>query len=283
MSQSSASLLGCPAPAKLNLFLHVTGRRADGYHTLQTAFRLIDWFDTLDFEVTPEPDVTLYGDCADVAPEDNLCMKAALALKQHCNIRQGVRINLHKRLPMGGGIGGGSSDAATALIALNHLWQAGLSRKQLMTLALPLGADVPFFLFGRDAFAEGIGDALQALTLSPARYVLIHPGVSVPTARIFQAEDLTRNSDPIRLADFAERTVRNDLQAVACRLYPEVRQAIEWLNPFAPAMMTGSGSCVFARCDDAALAESIVASCPAPWQARVVRSVERHPLDGWLR
>jgi len=220
-------LIGCPAPAKLNLFLHVVGRRADGYHLLQTAFRLLDWGDTLDFTLRTDGEIRRTSDVAGVPAEHDLVVRAARLLQAHTGCRLGAEIALHKVLPMGGGLGGGSSDAATTLIALNRLWDTGLTRTELQTLGLQLGADVPVFIFGCDAFAEGVGEALQPLELPPAWYVILSPGVSVPTAEIFCAEDLTRNTPLIKMADFAASTTRNDLQPVACNRYPEVKNAID--------------------------------------------------------
>lgn len=276
-------LLGCPAPAKLNLFLHVVGRRADGYHLLQTAFRLLDWGDSLDFSLRTDGLIRRVNEVPGVAEDADLVVRAARLLQTRTGTTLGADITVHKRLPMGGGIGGGSSDAATALIALNRLWRAGLSRAELQALGLQLGADVPVFVFGRDAFAEGVGEALQALELPAAWYVVISPGVSVPTAEIFSAEDLTRNTPPIKMADFAASTTRNDLQHVACRRYPPVQDAIDWLSARAPAMMTGSGACVFAEVPSEAEADRIMQSCPSPWKAWKARSLARHPLFEWLQ
>ncbi len=280
---AAAKLHGCPAPAKLNLFLHVTGRRADGYHLLQTAFRLLDLADTLDFDLRSDGLIHRRSALAGVAAADDLTVRAARLLQEHTGCRYGADITVHKRLPIGGGIGGGSSDAATTLIALNRLWDTGLSRAELQTLGLQLGADVPLFVFGRDAFAEGIGEALQAVELAPACYVLLYPGITVPTAAVFSAEDLTRNTAPIKMADFVTGITGNDLQAVACRLYPQVQAAIDWLQAYSPARMTGSGSCVFAQVDSAAQADHIVASCPPGWKAWKVCSLARHPLYEWLK
>ena len=275
-------LLGCPAPAKLNLFLHVVGRRADGYHLLQTAFRLLDWGDTLDFTRRDDGVIRRTTDIAGIAPEHDLVVRAARLLQAHTGCQLGADIAVHKVLPMGAGIGGGSSDAATTLIALNRLWQTGLGRAELQTLGLQLGADVPVFIFGRDAFAEGVGEALQPLELAPAWYVLVSPGVSIPTAEIFGAGDLTRNTPLIRMPDFAVSTTRNDLQAVACKRYPQVQSAIDWLGQHAPARMTGSGSCVFAEVASAQHADWVAAQCPPAWTAWKVRSSSRHPLFEWL-
>lgn len=274
---------GCPAPAKLNLFLHVVGRRADGYHLLQTAFRLLDWGDTLDFALRADGSVRRINDVPGVAEADDLVVRAARLLQAHTGCALGADIAVNKVLPMGGGIGGGSSDAATTLIALNRLWATGLSRAELQALGLQLGADVPVFIFGRDAFAEGVGEALQPLTLPPAWYVVVSPGVSVPTAEIFSAQDLTRDTAPIKMADFAASTTKNDLQAIACSRYPEVQRAIDWLNAHAPAMMTGSGACVFAEVPSEAEADRIARSCPPRWKAWKVRSIARHPLYEWLQ
>ncbi|ENO89129.1 4-(cytidine 5'-diphospho)-2-C-methyl-D-erythritol kinase [Thauera linaloolentis] len=275
-------LPGCPAPSKLNLFLHVVGRRADGYHLLQTAFRLLDWGDTLDFTLRGDGEIHRTTEVPGVPAEQDLVMRAARLLQAHTGCRLGADIALHKVLPMGGGIGGGSSDAATTLIALNRLWGTGLGRAELQALGLQLGADVPVFIFGRDAFAEGVGEALQPMALAPAWYVLVSPGVAVPTAEIFCAKDLTRDTPPIRMADFAACTTRNDLQPVACKLYPEVQSAVDWLMQHAPARMTGSGACVFAEAPSAQDAERIAASCPQRWSAWKVRSASRHPLYEWL-
>ncbi|WP_068808739.1 4-(cytidine 5'-diphospho)-2-C-methyl-D-erythritol kinase [Thauera phenolivorans] len=273
----------CPAPAKLNLFLHVVGRRADGYHLLQTAFRLLDWGDTLDFALREDGRIVRTSELAGVPADSDLVVRAARLLQETGGSRFGADIAVHKVLPMGGGIGGGSSDAATTLIALNHLWRTGLSRIELQTLALRLGADVPVFVFGRDAFAEGVGERLQPLDLPPAWYVVVAPGVSIPTAEIFSAPDLTRNSPLIKMPDFAASTTRNDLQAVACKRYPEVAQAIDWLGQHAPARMTGTGSCVFAEFASRDEAERIAARCPADWKAWSAASLPRHPLHDWLQ
>lgn len=275
-------LVGCPAPAKLNLFLHIVGRRADGYHLLQSVFRMLDWCDTLDFTLREDGAIHRCGDLAGVPPEQDLTVRAARLLQTHTGCPFGADITLHKVLPMGGGLGGGSSDAATTLIALDRLWGTGLTRAQLAGLGLQLGADVPFFIGGRDAFVEGIGEVLTAIDLPAAQYVVVSPAVHVATAEIFRASDLTRNTEPIRIADFAFRATRNDLQAVACRLNPEIAAAIEWLERFAPARMTGSGACVFAEVDSENAASDIIAACPPSWRAWSCRSLALHPLYGWL-
>lgn len=279
MSLNSADrLAGCLAPAKLNLFLHVVGRRPDGYHLLQTAFRLLDWGDRLDFRVRRDGALRRMNEVPGVAEADDLVIRAARLLQARSGCTLGADITVHKQLPMGGGLGGGSSDAATTLLALNHLWGTGLTREALQALGLTLGADIPFFIYGRDAFAEGVGERFQPLTLPEAWYVILSPGVSVPTSEIFSAGELTRNTEPIKIADFAASTTRNDLQPVACNRYPEVAAAIDWLAQHAPARMTGSGACVFAQAADEADAERIVRNCPARWKAWKARSLSRHPL-----
>ncbi|MCL4759330.1 MAG: 4-(cytidine 5'-diphospho)-2-C-methyl-D-erythritol kinase [Rhodocyclaceae bacterium] len=270
------------APAKLNLFLHVTGRRPDGYHLLQTAFRLIDWADELTFTLREDGQIVRTTSLSGVRAEDDLTVRAARLLQQETGCRLGVELAVTKHLPMGGGLGGGSSDAATTLMALNRLWGTGLTREELARLGLRLGADVPFFLFGRDAFAEGVGECLAALELPPAIYVILVPSVAVPTRDIFAAKELTRDCEPIKIADFASAATRNVLQDVACARFPEVADAIDWLGQHAPARMTGSGACVFAPVASETVAAHIARACPARWRVRIARSIERHPLADWL-
>lgn len=271
-----------PAPAKLNLFLHVTGRRADGYHLLQTVFRFIDYGDTLAFAIDDSGSITQLTPLAGVPAEQDLVVRAARLLQQHSDCRLGAQIKLEKRLPMGGGLGGGSSDAATALLALNRLWGLQLPRVELQQLALRLGADVPVFVFGRNAFAEGIGEALQAVELPAAWYLVIHPGVHVPTAEIFSSERLTRNSEPIIMATFPAALtggrLKNDLQPVACEKYPVIQEALDWLKPYSPAMMTGSGACVFAEFDSHLKAEAALRQMPATYSGFVAQGLNQHPL-----
>ncbi|MCU6432253.1 4-(cytidine 5'-diphospho)-2-C-methyl-D-erythritol kinase [Undibacterium sp. Jales W-56] len=276
----------CPAPAKLNLFLHVTGRRADGYHLLQTAFQLLDHGDSLDFEVRNDARIVRANDIPGVPAESDLIVRAARLLQANTGISLGANITLHKKLPMGGGLGGGSSDAATTLIALNHLWQCGLSRAELMVLGLQLGADVPFFLFGQNAFAEGIGEQLQAIDTPANWFVVIEPGVQVPTPAIFSTKELTRDTKPIRIADFSSHSKmewKNDLQAVACALFPEVDAAIQWLKTFGDARMTGSGACVFCAFSDEAKAAQVLAQVPDKWQAWKAKAIRQHPMTHLLQ
>ena len=275
-----------PAPAKLNLFLHVTGQRVDGYHTLQTLFRFVALYDTLRFVPRSDDRVVLANPIPGVAPETDLTVRAAEALRRAAGIRDGVTIHLLKRLPMGGGLGGGSSDAATVLLALNYLWRLGASQAELQALALPLGADVPIFVFGQSAFAEGVGEALSPVALPPAWYLILHPGVAVPTARIFTAPDLTRDTPPIEARAWADAMVRgvgtNDLEAVAVALYPEVGMALDWLRAQPETTgrirMTGSGACVFAMFDDEQSAQAVQQRLPAAWQGWVCAGLDQHPL-----
>ncbi|MEB0140337.1 MULTISPECIES: 4-(cytidine 5'-diphospho)-2-C-methyl-D-erythritol kinase [unclassified Undibacterium] len=271
----------CPAPAKLNLFLHVTGRRADGYHLLQTAFQLLDHGDTLDFAVRDDGAIIRSNDIAGVPADSDLIVRAARLLQQASGCRLGADLTLHKVLPMGGGLGGGSSDAATTLIALNHLWATGLSRTQLMDLGLQLGADVPFFLFGENAFAEGVGEQLQAITTPECWFVVIEPGVQIPTPAIFSSKELTRDTKPVRITDFsstAEMHWKNDLQTIACAMFPVVDEAIQWLSQFGNAKMTGSGACVFCAFFEQSKADEVIAKMPQRWTAWKAKSLSRHPM-----
>lgn len=275
-------LLACPAPAKLNLFLHVTGRRADGYHLLQTAFQLIDRCDTLDFEVRNDAQIIRTNDIPGVPADTDLIVRAAKLLQEKTGCQLGANLTLHKILPMGGGLGGGSSDAATTLMALNHLWRTGLSKTELMSLGLQLGADVPFFIFGKNAFAEGVGEELQAIRTPERWFVVIEPGVQVPTPAIFSAKELTRDSKIVRIADFssnAEMFWKNDLQTVACAMFPEVDEAVRWLSQFGNAKMTGSGACVFCAFADESAADKVIAQIPERWTSWKAKALNRHPMD----
>jgi len=275
-------LLACPAPAKLNLFLHVTGRRADGYHLLQTAFQLIDRCDTLDFEVRDDGQIIRSNDIPGVPADTDLIVRAARLLQEKTGCPLGANLTLHKILPMGGGLGGGSSDAATTLIALNRLWHTGLSKTELMSLGLQLGADVPFFIFGENAFAEGVGEELQAIQTPERWFVVIEPGVQVPTPAIFSAKELTRDSKIVRIADFssnAEMFWKNDLQTVACAMFPEVDEAVRWLSQFGNAKMTGSGACVFCAFADESAADKVIAQMPERWTSWKAKALNRHPMD----
>lgn len=267
-----------PAPAKLNLFLHVVGRRPDGYHLLQTVFQFLDYGDDLEFRITDDGGITRATEVPGVSEASDLTLRAARLLQGACGTRQGVEIRLRKRLPAGGGLGGGSSDAATTLIALNELWNAGKSRAELAALGLALGADVPVFIRGLAAWAEGVGEQLTPVELAQPWYVVISPPVSVSTAAVFRGLELTPYSPAITIRDFRAGRTRNDLEPVVRRQYPEVDQALTWLSRFGEARMTGSGGCVFVGIEDAAEAAAIVARVPAPLTGFVARGLNRHPL-----
>ena len=274
--------LSCPAPAKLNLFLHVTGRRADGYHLLQTLFRFIDLHDTLHFSLREDGVVHRCNEIAGVPEEQDLCVRAARLLQKETGCMLGVDIEVEKRIPMGGGLGGGSSDAATTLVALNRLWSLGLTREHLMRLGLQLGADVPVFVFGENAFAEGVGEKLQAYPLPEAWYVVLFPPVQVPTAKIFSHQELTRDSVSIIIRALSTLQFRNDLQAVVCELYPEVASYLAELGKYGKAMMTGSGACVFAGYASRGEAEAVLKQLPQEMRGVVAQGLARHPLQDWV-
>ncbi|WP_020202659.1 MULTISPECIES: 4-(cytidine 5'-diphospho)-2-C-methyl-D-erythritol kinase [Cupriavidus] len=277
-------LRGCPAPAKLNLFLHVTGRRPDGYHTLQTVFQLVDWSDTLDFRRRDDGRIERVTEVPGVPADSDLIVRAARALQQAGGTAFGADIAIDKRLPMGGGIGGGSSDAATTLMALNHLWGLGLPREELKRIGLTLGADVPFFLHGENAFAQGIGEELATVELPESWFVIVHPRQHVPTPEIFSDGRLTRDTPISIVAVFAACTNkfafgRNDLETIATAKFGEVARALEWLRQYSPhARMTGSGACVFARFDDEQTAQQVLERLPPGWDGKCARSLSRHPL-----
>jgi len=271
-----------PAPAKLNLFLHVVGRRADGYHELQTLFQLIDLCDELSFTPTADGVIERTEGPPGVAAAEDLSVRAARMLQQSAGVRSGVQIRLRKRIPLGGGLGGGSSDAATTLLALNELWGCRLSLPELAALARPLGADVPVFVRGSSAWAEGVGERLTRVTLPEAWYVIVHPGVAVSTARIFHSPELTRNSPLITIRAFFESGGHNDCEPVVRAQFPEVAEALEWLGRFAPATLTGTGSCVFASCASAIEAERLAARVPDRWRSYVARGLNTSPVHGRL-
>ena len=267
-----------PAPAKLNLMLRVTGRRADGYHLLQTVFRFIDFGDTLRFAPRADGVIARVNDVAGVPATEDMTLRAAGLLQQASGARLGVDITVEKRLPLGAGLGGGSSDAATTLIALNRLWEVDWPRARLQELALELGADVPVFVFGESAVAEGIGETLTALALAPAWYMVLIPPLSVATARAFQDPDLIRDSNPIKIPPFSAVAARNDLEPVVCRHYPEVSRHLAWLRQFGRARMTGSGACVFAEFDTAGEAHAVLRQLPVTMHGIVAQGLDRHPL-----
>jgi 4-diphosphocytidyl-2-C-methyl-D-erythritol kinase len=291
MIETNDSLRDCLAPAKLNLFLHITGRRPDGYHALQTVFQLLDWGDTLHFTRRDDGRVTRSTDVSGVPPEHDLTVRAALLLKNHTGSAEGVDIQIDKRLPMGAGLGGGSSDAATTLLALNRLWKLDLPREELQALALKLGADVPFFVFGKNAFAEGVGEALEAVQLPARNFLVVTPRVHVPTAAIFSEKSLTRDSKPLTITDFlAQHSCnaewpdsfgRNDIQQVVVGKYAEVARVLRWFDNIAPARMTGSGASVFAAFRSRDEAEAVQAKLLGEWNSAVTASLDTHPLFGF--
>lgn len=274
--------LTLPAPAKLNLFLHITGRRADGYHELQTLFQFLDYGDTLTLQATGDGNIQLAPALDQVAAADNLIVRAAQLLQQHCGRPDlGARIHLEKRLPMGGGLGGGSSDAATTLVALNHLWQCGLTEDELAELGLRLGADVPVFVRGRAAFGEGVGEKLTPACPPEHWFVVLKPACNISTGEIFSDEGLTRNTPGITIAPAFEGDasgLRNDCEDVVKRLYPEVKSALDWLSKFGPARLTGTGACIFGRFPTEAEARQVWALKPSGIDGFVAKGVNLSPL-----
>jgi 4-diphosphocytidyl-2-C-methyl-D-erythritol kinase len=269
---------GWPAPAKLNLFLHVTGRRVDGFHELQTVFQFLDYGDELSFDTTGDGRIERAGTVAGVPADRDLAVRAARLLQAETGTDRGAVIRVDKRIPLGGGLGGGSSDAATALVALNHLWGTALTRDALAGLGLCLGADVPVFVSGRAAWAEGVGERLSALDLPEPWYVVVDPGAQVSTAEVYADPELTRNTPPITIRDFRAGLGRNDLEPVVRRRSPEVDRALEWLTGFGHARMSGSGGCVFVETAGPREGEAILSALPAGMRGFVARGVNRSPL-----
>jgi 4-diphosphocytidyl-2-C-methyl-D-erythritol kinase len=267
-----------PAPAKLNLLLHITGQRADGYHELQTLFQFLTFGDGLYFELRDDAEVQLFGEPAGVAAADDLCVQSALLLNKSTGYRKGVRIYNDKRLPLGSGLGGGSSDAATTLVVLNKLWKLGLSLDELAVLGLRLGADVPVFVRGHAAWAEGVGEILTPVSLPEPWFLVVVPQVSVSTANIFCDPGLTRDTPRTKIPDPLTGVGKNDCEAVVRRKYPEVAAALDWLNVFAPARMTGTGACVFAAFESEAAASIVAEQVPDRWSSFVARGVNLSPL-----
>jgi 4-diphosphocytidyl-2-C-methyl-D-erythritol kinase len=271
-----------PAPAKLNLFLLILGRRADGYHELQTCFQFVDLCDELTFVVRKDGEIRRRSDLAGVGEDTDLCVRAARALQKASGTRLGVDISLLKRIPIGGGLGGGSSDAATCLVALNHLWRTNLSTDELAALGLKLGADVPVFVRGRVAWAEGVGERITLLypPLAPTEnnYLILKPNVLVSTAQVFQDPELTRNSAPITIHGFLATGGKNDCLSVVRRRFPEVAQAFDWLSAYGPARLTGTGACVFLACETEARGREILRKVPAALTGFLVRGLNDSPL-----
>ncbi|MGS2717672.1 4-(cytidine 5'-diphospho)-2-C-methyl-D-erythritol kinase [Eionea flava] len=285
--------LTLPSPAKLNLFLHITGQRADGYHDLQTVFQLLDYSDSISFTLRSDNRFVLHHDIPDVNDEDNLIIKAAHRLKQHIEQHSppeqlpvttyGVDITLEKHLPIGGGLGGGSSNAATTLLALNHLWQAQLPIDTLAHLGLDLGADVPVFVHGYSAWAEGVGENLRPIELPEQWHLVIKPNCHVSTAEIFSNQELTRDTAAITVAAFFEQGGHNDCESVVCQHYPDVKKALMWLNNHENARLTGTGACVFASFATKAQAEAILNNTPTEWECFIAKGINQSPLHHRLR
>lgn len=275
-----------PAPAKLNLFLHITGRRADGYHELQTLFQLLDYGDELQFDLRDDGRINRIGTLPGVPVDTDLCVRAARLLKQTAGIHAGVDIRLDKRLPMGGGLGGGSSDAATTLLALNSLWDCKLSREELGRLGFRLGADVPVFVAGRSAWGEGIGERLSPVRLPPRWYVVIAPQVEISTAELFSAPQLTRNCERIRISEFLEGVGINVFENLVRDRYASVSRALDWLDARGgsdgPARLTGTGSCVFSAYRSEDHAAAVAVAVPGDWNAFAARGIDRSPVDAFL-
>jgi len=281
------------APAKINLFLHITGQREDGYHLLQTVFRLLDYYDTIYLNTTNTSAIKRVNEIAGVPEENDLCVRAAQLLQKHTGCQLGAEILVDKKIPMGGGLGGGSSDAATVLLALNQRWQLDLPREELLALGLQLGADVPFFIYGSNAWAEGIGEQLQAITLHDAYYVVLTPSVHVSTAQIFSNNQLTKNTIPKKIAAFSEiaklstenlalGNIRdgftNQLEKVVCSIYPEVKACLDWLKQYGDARMSGSGASVFLEVADQEVANSIYQQKPKEYFGFVAKGLNQHPF-----
>ncbi len=277
----SRLFLGLPAPAKLNLFLHVLARREDGYHDLQTLFQFLDYGDQLKFSLRDDGRLQRPAGPADLPEENDICLRAARLLQTTAGVATGVDIELHKRLPMGGGLGGGSSDAATTLVALNCLWQLNWPIERLATLGLTLGADVPVFVRGHAAWAEGVGERLTSVDesrLPEPFYLVITPDCSVSTAAVFNHPELTRDTTPLKIADFFAGRTGNDCLAVVRKEYPAVADALDWLSGFGEAKLTGTGASVFAAFDQRGTALAVQEQLPAGWQSFVARGLNRSPL-----
>ncbi len=267
-----------PAPAKLNLFLHITGQRSDGYHLLQTVFQFIQLADELDFTVLESDTVQRSSAMPGVDANDDLVVKAARSLKEETGCKLGVDIYVKKRIPTGGGLGGGSSDAATTLVALNELWHTNLSTEKLASIGLSIGADLPVFIHAHAAWAEGVGEDLIPIEPDESFYLVVHPGCSVVTATVFNVSDLTRNTPPITIRDFLEGGGVNDCESVVRKHYSEVAEALDWLGKFAPAKLTGTGACIFAPFLDEQEATAVKDKLPENWQGYVVKGMNKSPL-----
>jgi 4-diphosphocytidyl-2-C-methyl-D-erythritol kinase len=266
------------SPAKLNLMLHITGRRDDGYHLLQTVFQFIDLYDHLTFEITEDGSITRSSSQTSVDEADDIILIAARLLQSKYQISLGLRYSIEKNIPIGGGLGGGSSNAATTLMVLSKLWRLNLERSDLVILGLELGADVPVFIEGDSAWASGVGEDLIPLDLPKPWYVVIYPKIFVSTGEIFASEQLTRNCDPITIRDFLAGDGCNVCEPIVCQLYPDIQKSIDWLSQYSKAKMTGTGACIFASFDSLEQAESVRSLAPDYWSAFVVKAMNRNPV-----
>ena len=270
------------APAKINLFLHITSQRADGYHTLQSVFQLLDFYDTIHIKVTQNGEIKRMSEISSVPESQDLCALAAHALQREMGCKLGCEYYVEKRIPMGGGLGGGSSDAATVLLTLNKLWNLNLSRAELIKIGLSLGADVPVFIFGQNAWAEGVGEILTSISLAEQIYVVLTPQVHVPTAQVFANSALTKDTKPLKIADFSSGVdsslFRNDLETVVCKEFSAVASTLKWLNQFGQARMSGSGASVFVAINSQSKADEILAKKPENTTGFVAKSLNKHPL-----
>lgn len=271
-------MIRCPAPAKLNLFLQITGQRADGYHELQSVFQFIDLQDEITFTQRDDTRIIRTSDNPDIPVEHDLVLRAARLLAEHHDIPHGVDIGIHKRIPMGAGLGGGSSDAATVLHALNRIWDLQIDTPQLATLGLSLGADVPIFVHGHAAWAEGVGEILTPMSPPESWYLLVVPPVHVSTAAVFRHPALTRNSAPIRISDFLEGAAYNTLEPVVREVYPDIDACLNWLQQYGRPMLTGTGAGSFITVDTETKAQELASNVPEPWQAFAVKGMNRSPL-----
>ena len=271
-----------PAPAKLNLFLHIIGKRTDGYHLLQTVFQFIELTDKIDFTITESGLIKRNKKSSVVDKNNDLVIKAAKKIKEISGSKLGVDISVEKNIPIGAGLGGGSSDAATTLVALNELWHVGLSTEELIKIGLSLGADIPFFINGRAAWSEGIGEELTPIDLDERFYLVIYPDCSISTKSIFAASDLTRNTPRITIRDFYEGRVKNDCESYVRNHYSNVAEALDWLKNYADSKLTGTGACLFAEFADKNKANEVKSKLPKKWQGFVVKGINKSPLLGRL-
>jgi len=272
-----------PSPAKLNLFLHILNRREDGYHNLQTLFQILDYGDQLSFTINKQPEIHVISDLEEVKPQDNLVFKAAQALQQATDCPWGCEIQLEKKLPIGAGLGGGSSNAATTLVGLNDLWQCDLSLDELAKIGRNLGADIPVFVKGFSAFAEGIGDQLTPISLKDFWYLVVTPKIKVSTQQIFSHSELTRNAPAIKIRALSEELYRNDCQSVVETLYPEIKQVLDWLKRFGNPLMTGTGASLYCRFDSEIEAKQAQITVPNSWNSFVAQGVNQSPLHRQLK